>query len=165
MRRDVTEQAGPIDVLGNVFRPGVARWGWAILPLLEGQLGLGVPSVTALPMQGGVRGGSRGDRIAVPGQPRLRPVSGHTTGHAAFDFEGEGVLLVGDALATRHATSPIRGPQLLPTMFHRDAETARASLAGLRSSSAGVVLPGHGEAWIGPAAAAADAALANGWPW
>ena len=157
VRRTVMEQAGGAQVLGNVFRPGVVRWAMAIASLLEGGPGLGVPSATALPERDG--------RISVPGRPRALLVAGHTTGHAAYDFEAEGVLVVGDALATRHATSPIAGPQLLPSMFHHDPECARRSLGRLRSSPSRVVLPGHGEAWIGPADAAVDAALANGWPW
>lgn len=157
VRRTVMQQAGVGAVAVNAWRPGVARWAMAIVPLLEGRPGLGVPSTTAFPEEGG--------RVAVPGRPRALLVAGHTTGHTVFDFEAEGVLVVGDALATRHGASPIAGPQLLPSVFHHDAERARGSLGRLRSSSAGVVLPGHGEAWIGPAGAAVDAALANAWPW
>jgi hypothetical protein len=47
-------------------------------------------------------------------------------------------------------------------MFQHDLERARASLPTLSESSARVVLPGHGEAWIGPVGAAVDAALAAG---
>ena len=92
-------------------------------------------------------------------------VEGHTSGHAAFDFEDEGVLVVGDALVTRHATSGIVGPQLLPSVFHHDLARARASLGQLQSSSSRVVLPGHGEAWIGPIDAAVEAALRAGAAW
>lgn len=157
VRRTVMQQAGVGAVLGNAWRPGVARWALAIAPLLAGRPGLGVPSATALPERGG--------RIDVPGRPRALLVGGHTTGHTAFDFDSEGVLVVGDALMTRHGTSPTAGPQLLPSMFHHDRARARESLARLGSSSARVVLPGHGEAWIGPAGAAVDAALENGSAW
>ncbi|HEU0181452.1 MAG TPA: MBL fold metallo-hydrolase [Agromyces mariniharenae] len=157
VRRDVVEQAGPGDVLPNVWRYGVAAWSAAIMPLLQGGTRLGVPSATPLPLDG--------DVVAVPGRPRALSVAGHTSGHTAYDFEAEGVLAAGDALVTRHRTSPIVGPQLLPSILHHDREEARASLDALRASSARVLLPGHGEAWIGPVDAAVEAALANGAAW
>lgn len=157
VQRTVVEQAGVGDVLWNAWRPGVARWAFAIVPLLEGRPHPAVPSVTPLPERGG--------RIAVPGRPHALFVDGHTSGHTAFEFDDEGVLVVGDALVTRHRTSRLVGPQLLPSVFHLDPQRARESLALVRSSSALVVLPGHGEAWIGPVGAAVDAALAAGAPW
>ncbi len=157
VQRTLVQQAGPADVVGNVFRPGVARWATAILPLLEGRPHPAVPSVTPLPERDG--------RIDVPGHPRALLVDGHTTGHTAYDFDSDGVLVAGDALVTRHRTSPFAGPQLLPSMFQHEAERARDSLARLRSSSAQLVLPGHGEAWIGPVDAAVDLAVAAGAPW
>ncbi|MGR0220842.1 MBL fold metallo-hydrolase [Agromyces sp. ZXT2-6] len=154
VRREVTQQAGVGDVLGNVLRPGVLGWAMAIAPLLRLRPDLGVPTAEPFPGEGG--------RIAVPGRPRRLLVEGHTSGHAAFDFVGEGVLVAGDALVTRHRTSHLVGPQLLPSMFHHDPGRARASLAELSGSSARVLLPGHGEAWIGPVDSAVDAALAAG---
>jgi glyoxylase-like metal-dependent hydrolase (beta-lactamase superfamily II) len=136
VRRDVIEQVGTGDVLANALRPGVLAWALAIRPLLGGRAELGVPTATALPMEDG--------RVAVPGRPRLLRVDGHTSGHAAFDFDDERVLVAGDALVTRHRTSPILGPQLLPRMFHHDAARARESLPVLSESSARVLLPGHG---------------------
>jgi glyoxylase-like metal-dependent hydrolase (beta-lactamase superfamily II) len=157
VQRSLVQQAGVGDVLRNVWRPGVAQWALAIVPLLEGQPHPQVPSVTPLPEHGG--------RIAVPGHPLALLVDGHTDGHTAFDFDDEGVLVVGDALVTRHRTSPRAGPQLLPSVFHHDPVRARVSVERLRSSSARVVLPGHGEAWIGPVDAAVDAALTTGAAW
>ncbi|KQM82616.1 MBL fold metallo-hydrolase [Agromyces sp. Leaf222] len=154
VRRDILEQASTARVLRNAWRPGVAAWASAIVPLLDGRAGLGVPSVTAPPM--------RGELVDVPGHPRMRLIDGHTSGHAVFEFDDEGVLAVGDALVTRHRTSPLQGPQLLASMFHRDAERARATVGAIGWSTARVVLPGHGEAWIGPASAAAEAALDAG---
>lgn len=158
VNRTELEQAGSWDVVGNILRPGVLPWAVAILPLVGIHSKLGVPSVAPLPMLDD-------GRVAVPGRPRARLVEGHTTGHTAFDFEDERVLVVGDALATRHRTSPLAGPQLLPSVFHHEAEDARASVANLRSSSARVVLPGHGEACFGPVDAAVDLALRTGWAW
>ena len=157
VRRTKKEQAGPIDVLRCVGRPGVMRWSMAILPLTRFRPGRGVPSASALPIDA--------DRVAVPGRPRCMRIAGHTSGHAVFDFEDEGVIVVGDALATGHPISPIVGPQLLPSVFHHNAQDVRASLARIRESAAGVTLPGHGDAWIGSAPAAVDRALATGAPW
>lgn len=158
VRRDVLQQAGAPEVLRNAWRPGVARWGLAIMPLLRFRTGIGVPSATALPMQDD-------GRAAVPGRPRAIVVDGHTSGHAAFDFEDDGVLVVGDAMVTGHGTSTIAGPQLLPSVFHHDPSGARTSLARLRHSRARVVLPGHGPAWIGPVGPLVDLALDAGGPW
>ncbi|MRG60216.1 MBL fold metallo-hydrolase [Agromyces sp. CFH 90414] len=170
VRRERLEQAGPADVVRNLWRPGVARWVSGMLPLLRGGARLGVPSASPLPVRGGRVDGRVGGRVdggivEVPGRPRVRLVAGHTSGHAVFEFEDSGVIVVGDALITRHRISPIVGPQLLPEMFHHDAELARASLAVLRDSTARVMLTGHGEPWIGSAAAAVEVALANGVAW
>jgi glyoxylase-like metal-dependent hydrolase (beta-lactamase superfamily II) len=154
VRREVIEQAGVGDVFGNVLRPGVLGWALSIAPLLRLRADLGVPTAAPLPEEDGL--------IAVPGRPRRLRVDGHTSGHAGFDFVGEGVLVAGDALVTGHRTSHLVGPQLLPSMFHHDLRRARASLRELSASSARVVLPGHGEAWVGPVGAAVDSALAAG---
>ena len=151
------EQAGPIDVLSCIGRPGVMRWSFAILPLTRFNPRRGVPSASQLPIDA--------DRVAVPGRPSFMQIAGHTSGHAVFDFEDEGVIVVGDALATGHPISPIVGPQLLPSVFHHNARQARASLERIRASAAGVMLPGHGDAWIGSAPAAVERALAAGAPW
>ena len=155
--RAVMQQAGPAAVMRNAWRPGVIRWAAAILPLLDRRPDLGVPSVTPLPERDG--------RVAVPGHPRALLIAGHTSGHTAYDFEDEGVLVIGDAFVTRHRTSPLVGPHLLPSMFHHDAEGAKASLVRADASSARVVLPGHGEAWYGPVDASVQAALEAGSPW
>ncbi len=157
VQRTLVQQAGPVDVLRNAWRPGVVPWVTAILPLLEGRPHPAVATVAPLPERGG--------RVDVPGMPRAIHVGGHTTGHTAFSFEEEGVLVVGDAFATRHRTSPLAGPHLLPSMFHHDLARARDSLVRLRNTPARVVLPGHGEAWIGPADAAVDVASETGAPW
>lgn len=157
VRREVVERAGPGGVLRNAWRPGVVQWLAAVMPLLERRPDLGVPSVAPLPHEGG--------RVAVPGRPRALLVEGHTSGHCAYDFVEEGVIVVGDALATRHGTSTLVGPQVLPSIFHHDPDRVRASLGRLAASRAQVVLPGHGEAWIGPVAAAVEVALATGSAW
>lgn len=157
VRRTVMQQARPAAVLRNAWRPGVLPWAVGILPLLDRRPDLGVPSVAPLTESQG--------RVAVPGHPRALLIDGHTSGHTVFDFEDEGVIVVGDALVTRHRTSPVAGPQLLPSIFHHDVERATASVSGLSASTARVVLPGHGEAWIGPVGAMVHAALDAGARW
>jgi hypothetical protein len=50
------------------------------------------------------------------------------------------------------------GPQIMPGGFNISSEQALASLSGLESLDAGVVVFGHGEPWHdGPAAAVARA--------
>ena len=72
---------------------------------------------------------------------------GHTPGSAALHVPSLDALLVGDALATYAVTTGVRGPQIAP--FTADAGRAVASLSRLEGISAGLVLPGHGEAWTG----------------
>jgi glyoxylase-like metal-dependent hydrolase (beta-lactamase superfamily II) len=155
--RAVMQQARPPAVLRNAWRRGVVPWAAAILPMLDRRPDLGVPSVTPLP--------EREAHVAVPGHPRALLIDGHTSGHTAYEFEDEGVLVIGDALVTGHRTSPLVGPQLLPSIFHHDVERARASLVRAGASSARVVLPGHGEAWVGPVGPIVEAALEAGSPW
>ncbi|WP_281882385.1 MBL fold metallo-hydrolase [Agromyces rhizosphaerae] len=157
LHRDVLEQAGAGDVVANALRPGVLSWALGIAPLLRGRADLGVPVATVLP--------ENGVGVAVPGRPRVLRVAGHTSGHVAYEFSDEGVLAAGDALVTRHPTSPEPGPQLPPSIYQHDVEWARESLDLLRDSHARTLVPGHGEAWIGPASAAVDAALAAGAAW
>ena len=143
------EQAGPAPCCAT---RGVRRhrWAAAILPLLDRRPDLGPPTVTPLPEREG--------HVAVPGHPRALLIAGHTSGHTAYDFEDEGVLVIGDALVTRHRTSPLVGPQLLASMFDHDAERARESLVrATRHRSGGA--SGHGEAWFGPVDAGVQAAL------
>jgi len=96
-----------------------------------------------------------GATLDVPGSPRVILVPGHTPGSAALEFAGLGALFVGDALATYAVTTGARGPRIAP--FTADEATALASLSRLETSSADLVLPGHGEPWAGGIASAVDA--------
>ena len=69
---------------------------------------------------------------------------GHTDGHCAFHLPDAGVVISGDALVSGHPTSRLKGPQLLPDMFHRERARAVASLDLLEGLAADVLLPGHG---------------------
>jgi glyoxylase-like metal-dependent hydrolase (beta-lactamase superfamily II) len=80
---------------------------------------------------------------------------GHTLGHVVFHLPDKGVLITGDALVSGHATSRLRGPQLLPGMFHHERDRAVTSLDVLETLDADVLLPGHGPVHHGPAGQAA----------
>lgn len=81
---------------------------------------------------------------------------GHTLGHCAYHLPEAGVVVSGDALVSGHPTSRVRGPQLLPDMFHHERERSVASLAVFEDLDADVLLPGHGPVHRGPVR---DAAL------
>jgi glyoxylase-like metal-dependent hydrolase (beta-lactamase superfamily II) len=105
----------------------------------------------------GLRGGLRnrplgevatfgdGATLDVPGAPRVILVPGHTPGSAALHVPSHDALFVGDAFATKAVTTGDVGPGVAP--FTADAEEAVRSLARIEHVEAGLVLPGHGEAW------------------
>ena len=61
---------------------------------------------------------------------------------------------------TAHPAGRTVGPQLLPAMFNHDDAAALTSLQALAELPAGVVLPGHGSAYRGSPASAAEQAVA-----
>ena len=105
----------------------------------------------------GLRGGLRkrplgevatfgdGATLDVPGSPRVILVPGHTPGSAALHAPSHDALFVGDAFATKAVTTGEVGPGVAP--FTADAEEAVRSLTRIEHVVAGLVLPGHGEAW------------------
>ncbi|MFN8517927.1 MAG: MBL fold metallo-hydrolase [Chloroflexota bacterium] len=101
-----------------------------------------------------------GATLDVPGAPRVVLVPGHTPGSVALHMPSHDALFVGDALATRAVTTGETGPRLAP--FTADADQALASLARLETLDAGLVLPGHGEAWAGGVAEAVRLVRAAG---
>jgi glyoxylase-like metal-dependent hydrolase (beta-lactamase superfamily II) len=90
-----------------------------------------------------------GDRatLDVPGAPRVTLLPGHTPGSAALHFASHDALMIGDAIATHSVTTGQQGPQIAP--FTADTRQALASLDRLLGLDAGLVLPGHGQAWTG----------------
>ena len=58
--------------------------------------------------------------LDLPGRPVPVHTPGHTAGHCAFHLPDAGIVISGDGLVSGHPTSRTSGPQLLPTMFHRD---------------------------------------------
>jgi glyoxylase-like metal-dependent hydrolase (beta-lactamase superfamily II) len=99
-----------------------------------------------------------GATLDLPGAPRVIAVPGHTPGSAALHLPGHDALFVGDALATHAVTTGERGPRIAP--FCADRAAALASLARIEAVDARLVLPGHGDAFDGGAAAAVRLARA-----
>jgi len=86
-----------------------------------------------------------GATLDVPGAPRVIHLPGHSEGSAALHVAARDTLFAGDAFATYNVISGETGPQIAP--FGSDLPRARESLARLDGMEAGLVLPGHGEAW------------------
>lgn len=93
-----------------------------------------------------------GATLDVPGSPRVILLPGHTPGSAALHMPNHDALFIGDALATLAVTTGDTGPRIAP--FTADPATALASLDRLDGVEAGLVLPGHGQAWTGGVAEA-----------
>jgi glyoxylase-like metal-dependent hydrolase (beta-lactamase superfamily II) len=93
-----------------------------------------------------------GATLDVPGAPRVIALPGHTPGSAALHVASRDTLFIGDAMATYGVTTGVSGPMIAP--FSADRALAVASLARLDGLEAGLVLPGHGEAWTGGVAEA-----------
>ena len=60
-----------------------------------------------------------GDRLDVPGRPRVIHAPGHTDGCVALHFEGHQALLVGDVLCSRNPLTGRRGVQVMPVGVRR----------------------------------------------
>jgi glyoxylase-like metal-dependent hydrolase (beta-lactamase superfamily II) len=87
-----------------------------------------------------------GATLEVPGSPQVILVPGHTPGSAALWMSGRDALFVGDAFATYAVTDGQEGPRIAP--FTADRGQALESLQRIADSTAGVVLPGHGQPWM-----------------
>lgn len=90
-----------------------------------------------------------GDVLDVPGKPTVIATPGHTPGHVSFAFGERGVLISGDAIATRDPVTGATGPRLLHDVVTEDSARARESLAAVGGVEADVLLAGHGEPWRG----------------
>lgn len=154
-RREYLEQVSPAALAVHAWQPRWLKWSLEV----AGKGGLvreGVPGTEAL---------TEDVAAALPGRPVAVPTPGHTSGHCSYVVDG--VLVTGDALITGHPLARRRGPQLLPAMFNHDEGGCRASLATLAGLRTDVLIPGHGDLWIGPVReavrqAGGDAALRGG---
>ncbi|MFF7446379.1 MULTISPECIES: MBL fold metallo-hydrolase [unclassified Streptomyces] len=145
-RREFLHQVTVGEVLRNGWRPGVLPW--ALHAIRSGGTAQ-VPVTAPAPFP------SAEGALDLPGRPVPVHTPGHTDGHAAFHLPHTGVLISGDALVSGHPTSRLKGPQLLPDMFHHERARAVASLDVLAALEGDLLLPGHGPAHRGPVREAA----------
>lgn len=149
-KREYLQQATELDVMLRAWNPRVLLWSLRILAVGATQ-DVAVPEATAcIP----------GRSMDLPGGPVAVPTPGHTSGHTAYHFPGVGAVATGDALVTGHPVTGRNRPHLLPDFFTHDPEQAAAGLDALAALDAGIVLPGHGEAWTGSLREAVDVARA-----
>ncbi|CAL9602109.1 Hydroxyacylglutathione hydrolase [Streptomyces sp. enrichment culture] len=144
-RREFLHQVSFGRILRNGWRPGVLPW--AVHAVRSGG--------TARHPVADPRPFPRAGALDLPGRPVPVHTPGHTRGHCAYHLPHAGVVVSGDALVSGHPTSRVRGPQLLPAMFHHERTGAVASLDVLAGLDGDVLLPGHGPAHHGPVGTAA----------
>ncbi|XUL93285.1 MBL fold metallo-hydrolase [Streptomyces galilaeus] len=147
-RREFLQQVTVGDVLGNIWRPGVLPW--LVHTIRVGGTEQHPVAAEAFPGAGGP--------LDLPGRPVPVHTPGHTSGHCVFHLPDSGIVISGDALVSGHPTSRIKGPQLLPDMFHHERDRAVASLDILEGLDADTLLPGHGPLHTGPVREAAQRA-------
>lgn len=145
-RREFLHQVTMGQVLRNGWRPGVLPWAVHALRV-GGTAHNPVAEPEALP--------AAGEPLDLPGRPVPVHTPGHTQGHTVFHLPQAGVVVSGDALVSGHPTSRVRGPQLLPAMFHHERDRTLASLDILEDLDADVLAPGHGPVHKGPVREAA----------
>jgi glyoxylase-like metal-dependent hydrolase (beta-lactamase superfamily II) len=131
--RNYLEQASPLDVARNLWRPGL--WPWLAR---VGRVGV-TKHVTVPSAQPFANDGP----LDLPGAPVPVPTHGHTSGHTAYHLPHVGAVVTGDGLVTAHAVLRERGPQVLPQFFNH-GDPVRA-LAALEHLDADLILPGHGD--------------------
>jgi glyoxylase-like metal-dependent hydrolase (beta-lactamase superfamily II) len=146
--REFLEQASPMDVTKNLWRPGVLPWLAKVLRVGAAR-NVTIPSASAFPAAGA---------LDVPGRPVPVPTRGHTSGHTCYLFPTAGAVCTGDELVTGHAVVKRVGPQLPPAFF-QDHDTRDAVLP-LADLDAELILPGHGDPLRMPLAEAVRVARA-----
>jgi len=147
-KREYLQQVSPAALISQAWRP---RWlAWSLQVARRGGLVRdGIPGTGAL---------TEDIAASLPGRPVPVPTPGHTSGHCSYLVDG--VLVAGDALITGHPLARHSGPQLLPSMFNHSDPDCRRSLEALSATGAGMLIPGHGELWVGPIAEAVRRATA-----
>ncbi|MGW0211555.1 MBL fold metallo-hydrolase, partial [Streptomyces sp. NPDC003233] len=83
---------------------------------------------------------------------------GHTGGHCVYHLPDAGIVISGDALVSGHATSRVKGPQILLDFFHHERAGVVASLETIGALDGDTLLPGHGPVHRGSVRAAAEQA-------
>lgn len=141
-KRDYLEQLSPTALLPHLWRPSWLRWSVEVARK-GGLVRDGIPTTEALTAE---------IAAALPGRPKALPTPGHTRGHCSY-LVGD-VLVTGDALVTGHPLSRTRGPQLLPAVANHDQAQCLRSLSTLAAAGTEVLIPGHGDIWVGPIAEA-----------
>ena len=145
-KRDYLEQASPAALAAHARRPRWLRWSAAVARK-GGLVRDGIPGTRALTNE---------IAATLPGRPVALPTPGHTSGHCSYVVDG--VLVSGDALVTGHPLSQRHGPQLLPSVFNHSDDDCARSLSVLATADTEILIPGHGDVWIGPIADAARSA-------
>ncbi|MDV7241957.1 MULTISPECIES: MBL fold metallo-hydrolase [Rhodococcus] len=133
-KREYLEQAGEMDVVKNIWRPGMLRWSLRIARA-GATRHVTVPHAAEFPAAG---------PLDLPGTPLPVATTGHTSGHTSYYLPSVGAVVTGDCLVTGHPTSRTVGPQLLLPMFHHSEEEVLASLDALATLDADLLIPGHG---------------------
>lgn len=126
-----------LGLLGAMYRPFFARY----MAHVVRAGGVRVPPIAELSTF------EDGERLDVPGAPRVIHAPGHTPGECVLHLEERDVLFSGDALVTLDTATGYIGPSLLTKPFVEDEVGALASLHRLEAIIAGTLLPGHGEPW------------------
>lgn len=145
-KREYLEQVAPIDLITHAWPPRRIKWAIDIL-------GMGALTRTGIRTTEAF-GPEIGETL--PGRPIAVPTPGHTGGHCSYIVDG--VLVSGDALITGHPALSRSGPQLLPGLFNHNQDDCVRSLAALALVETDVLVPGHGDLWIGPIRKAAEMA-------
>ncbi|MFI1507656.1 MBL fold metallo-hydrolase [Streptomyces sp. NPDC020597] len=148
-RREFLQQVSVGAILRNAWRPGVVPW-LAHVVRSGGAEQHPVTAPEAFPVADGP--------LDLPGRPVPVHTPGHTDGHTVYHLPQAGIVVSGDALVSGHATSRVKGPQLLPDMFHHERARAVASLDVIGALEADRLLPGHGPLHQGSVRAAAELA-------
>jgi glyoxylase-like metal-dependent hydrolase (beta-lactamase superfamily II) len=102
-----------------------------------------------------------GERLDVPGSPRVVHTPGHTPGTSALVLEERKALFSGDALVMLDTLTGKVGPHVFEPPLADDYGEALASVDRLAEIDASVILPGHGGPWRGSVAEAARIARSN----
>ena len=136
-------------LLSNAWRPFIRS-------MLGHAIGAGV---FQMPSIADARTFGDGERLDVPGRPRVIHTPGHTPGEVSFFLADRGVLLSGDTLVTRNLmTGAMGGPQLCSRVLNDSDPEARRSLDRLRELGRVTILPGHGKPWVGAMSEAVESA-------